>query len=129
VEDVLVLDGQGRGALAPGGYAGYAASRSSNAGRTAPSVGGGRDRTAPKPAALDAPSKRRSPSTLRRLLVVAERDMGEVEADRDRLVRELAKAGADHTALTVISRALVDAEARLAEVEERWLALGEELGQ
>ncbi|HVL03063.1 MAG TPA: ATP-binding cassette domain-containing protein, partial [Acidimicrobiales bacterium] len=129
VEDVLVLDGQGRGALAPGGYAGYAATRSSDARRTAPSVGEGRDRTDPKPAALDAPSKRRSPSTLRRLLVVAEREMEEAEAARDRLVQELGKAGADHAALAVISRALADVEARLAAAEERWLALGEELGQ
>ena len=129
VEDVLVLDGQGRGALAPGGYAGYAATRSSDARGAAPSVGEGRVRTAPKPAALDVPPKRRSPSTLRRLLVVAEREMEEAEADRDRLVEELAKASTDHAALTEISRALVDAEGRLAEVEERWLALSEELGQ
>ena len=129
VEDVLVLDGQGRGALAPGGYAGYAATRSSDARGSAPSVGEVGDRNAPKPAALDVSPKRRSPSTLRRLLMVAEREMEEAEADRDRLVEELAKAGTDHAALIEISRALVDAEGRLEGVEERWLALGEELGQ
>ena len=129
VEDVLVLDGRGRGALAPGGYAGYAATRSADARGTTPSVGEGPDRTARKPAALDVLPKTRSPSTLRRLLAVAEREMEEAEADRDRLAEELAKSSTDHAALTEISRSLVDAEARLAGVEERWLALGEELGQ
>lgn len=129
VEDVLVLDGRGRAALAPGGYAGYAANRSADVRGTTPSVGDGPDRTAREPAEPEVAPKRRSPSTLRRLLAEAEHQMEEAEANRDRLVEELAKSGSDHAALAEISRALVDAESRLAAVEERWLALGDELGQ
>jgi hypothetical protein len=60
-------------------------------------------------------------------LARAERELAEAAADRDRLVTEMA-AVTDHTALTEISQSLADAETRLAQVEERWLALAEELG-
>jgi ATP-binding cassette subfamily F protein uup len=140
VEDVLVLDGQGHGTLAPGGYAGYAATRTSLASRgTAPSVG---DRPAAlssdetpggepasgvaSTAAAAAPARVRSPSTVRRLLARAERELAEAAADRDRVVTELSVA-TDHSALTQISQSLADAEAHLTQVEERWLALAEEL--
>ncbi|CAN5116895.1 ABC-F family ATP-binding cassette domain-containing protein [soil metagenome] len=130
VEDVLVLDGQGRAALAPGGYAGYAAARSSADVRgAAPPVGELPNSAARRPAPANVPPKGRSPSTLRRLLVLAEREMAEAEVERDRLVAELSKATADHAALTQVSLALGDAEARLAGVEEQWLALGEALDE
>lgn len=141
VEDVLVLDGQGRGNLAPGGYAGYAAARTSITSRgTAPSVG--ERPVAPSPdksrsresdsdvssmATPVVPAKVRSPSTVRRLLARAERELAEAATDRDRLVTEMA-AVTDHTAITQISQSLADAEAHLNRVEERWLALAEELG-
>jgi ATP-binding cassette subfamily F protein uup len=140
VEDVLVLDGQGRGALAPGGYEGYAAARRSVASRgSAPSVGDrppapSPDQTVARRSAGDAqgpsvpatPPKVRSPSTLRRLLAQAERELTEAAAERDRLVTELS-AATDHTDLGRLSRSLADAEAHLSDVEERWLALAEEL--
>ena len=137
VEDVVVLDGRGLAAVAPGGYAGYAASRSLVASgarastrptgtRTAAS-GAGSTRTAPRTAA-PAPAKVRSPSTLRRLVGLAEREMAEAGVERDRLVSELASTGVDHTVLTKLAHALADAEDRLARAEERWLALAEELG-
>ena len=142
VEDALVLDGHGGTALAPNGYAGYAAARSPAGPRgTAPAAGATRP-TAPAPvpspgpassvasasAPASAPAKARSPSTLRRLLGLAEREMTDAGAARDRLVAELAAGATDHTELSRIAHALADAEARVAQAEERWLVLAEELG-
>ncbi len=139
VEDVLVLDGKGRAALAPGGYAGYAASRTSGGPRqAAPTVGARPAERAPDAVAGRGPgppdpspparAKLRSPSTLRRLLSLAERDMAEAGSERDRLVTELSAGTADHTARAEAARGLATAQARLADAEERWLALAEELG-
>ena len=46
---------------------------------------------------------------------------------RDRLIGELAAAGADHQAMTRLGRELAGVEAELAAAEERWLELGVEL--
>ncbi len=139
VEDVLVLEGQGRLSLAPGGYPGYVASRSSDPWRGVPPTGGRSPMSSPdaapapptsarRPSPAPARPKLRSPSTLRRLVALAERQMAEAGADRDRLVAELAVATHDHGALTTVAHALAEAEARLASAEERWLALVEESG-
>jgi ATP-binding cassette subfamily F protein uup len=72
--------------------------------------------------------KLRSPSTLRRLLRLAEQQMSEAETERDRLVALMSSVSTDHTALTKLAHSLADTEARLTEAEERWLAIGEELG-
>ncbi len=132
VEEALVLDGHGRASLAPGGYAGYAASRSAPGprGTTRPTAGPspvahGNDRPAN---GARPPAKLRSPSTLRRLVGLAERDIAELEAERDRLVGQLAAGNVDHTVVTETAHSLADAEARLAQAEERWLLLSEELG-
>jgi ATP-binding cassette subfamily F protein uup len=138
VEDVLVLDGAGHAGIAPGGYAGYEEARRARttaragAGRAArpvtPDVGG--FRPAP-PSAGGAPAsspRRRSPSTLRRLIANAEREMAEAATERDRLERRLAEAGTDHVARARTAEGLAAAQARLAEAEERWLELAEELG-
>ena len=139
VEDVLILDGHGRAALGPGGYAGYAASRALAPGARGSAPPTGRrappsdptsvtsTRTAASPNA-PAPAKVRSPSTLRRLVGLAEREMADAGEERDRLVAELATAGADHTTLAEVAHALAGADERLARAEERWLALAEELG-
>ena len=47
---------------------------------------------------------------------------------RDRLAAVVAAGGADHVALAEAARELADAEASLAEAEQRWLELAEELG-
>lgn len=126
VEDVLVLDGRGGATVNPNGYAGYVSSRGAGPAKPAP---------APAPASGDkaAPAKAapkpRSASTLRRLIGVAEREMAEAAARRDRLAAELAAHDpADHVALTATAQALADAEANLGAAEERWLELSEELG-
>jgi ABC transport system ATP-binding/permease protein len=133
-EEALVLDGQGHAAHAPGGYAQYEEARRRRAEgsepaagptRTTPSVG---RNAAPKTAPPPADRKQRSPSTLRRLIGLAEADMEKAGAERDALFAELAAAGNDHLALARIAETLAAAESRLAAAEERWLELSEELG-
>ncbi|HET7489672.1 MAG TPA: ABC-F family ATP-binding cassette domain-containing protein [Acidimicrobiales bacterium] len=126
VEDVLVLDGHGGAALAPGGYAGWAAGRLAPSPAPAPAPGSRRPAPAPAAAAVGKP---RSPSTLRRLAGLADREMAEAAAERDRLAAALAGGAADHVALADVARRLAGAEERLAAAEERWLALVEELGE
>ncbi|MEO7836257.1 MAG: ABC-F family ATP-binding cassette domain-containing protein [Acidimicrobiales bacterium] len=142
VEDVVVLGTEGPASVAPGGYAGYVASRLSAGSRGSATPMGGRPELASHtsgrihrpeagasgPGPTRGPSKVRSPSTLRRLLGLAERDMAEAGADRDLLVAELAGGSSDHTALSRVAHLLADAESRLSHSEERWLALAEELG-
>ena len=72
--------------------------------------------------------KGRSASTLRRLVGQAEREVESGTAERDRLLAALAAAGSDHVELTRLGAALAVVEASLAEAEERWLALADELG-
>jgi ATP-binding cassette subfamily F protein uup len=67
----------------------------------------------------------RSPSTLRRLLGQAEREVEKLAERRDSLVAELSTT--DHEVLTRIGAELAEVEASLADAEERWLALGVEL--
>ncbi|HWI04024.1 MAG TPA: hypothetical protein VNT52_09395, partial [Acidimicrobiales bacterium] len=69
------------------------------------------------------------PSTLRRLIGVAERAIADAETRRDRLAAELGAIDpTDHVALTATAQALADAETELGAAEERWLELSEELG-
>jgi ATP-binding cassette subfamily F protein uup len=133
-EEALVLDGHGSAAHAPGGYAQYEEARRRRTEtpapraaptRSAPSVG------STTPSAASAPpaeKKQRSPSTLRRLIGLAEAEMEKAAAERDGLLADLAAAGSDHVALTWIAETLAAAEARLAAAEERWMDLSEELG-
>jgi len=126
VEDALVLDARGGAARAPGGYAAWEAARrlrSTSPAAAGVAKGAPAAATAAKPA---KPKKPRSPGTLQRLLMLAEREVGELEQRRDALAEQLTAAGADHTALTRISSDLADVQAQLDDAEERWLALLEE---
>ncbi|MEW6476861.1 MAG: ABC-F family ATP-binding cassette domain-containing protein [Actinomycetota bacterium] len=133
-EEALVLDGRGNAAHAPGGYAQYEEARRRRAemaeprsasSRTAPSVG---KTPAGKPPVPPAGKKPRSPSTLRRLIGLAETEMEKAAGERDNLLADLAAAGNDHVALARIAETLAAVEARLSAAEERWLELSEELG-
>jgi ATP-binding cassette subfamily F protein uup len=130
VEDVLVLDGRGGATMALNGYADYAAASAPVRGpKPAPPTTKARPgpvaATSPRP----APAKQRSPSTLRRLIGIAERTMADAEATRDRLAAELgALDPSDHVGLAATAQALADAETALSAAEERWLELVEELG-
>jgi ATP-binding cassette subfamily F protein uup len=135
VEDVLVLDGRGGATAALAGYADYVAARPAPAGSGAGRRPSSKPPGAPAatstsaPMAAARPVKPRSPSTVRRLVGLAEREMTEAEARRDRLAAELGAADpADHQGLAAAAQALAQAEAALGAAEERWLALSDELG-
>jgi ABC transport system ATP-binding/permease protein len=132
-EEALILDGHGGAAHAPGGYAQYEQARRRRAespeprattSRAAPAVGKATTPATPPP----GERKQRSPSTLRRLIGLAEAEMEKAAAERGSLLADLAAAGNDHVALARIAETLAAAEARLSAAEERWLELSEELG-
>ncbi|MDQ2647945.1 MAG: ABC-F family ATP-binding cassette domain-containing protein [Actinomycetota bacterium] len=135
VADVLVLDGQGFAGRRPGGYAAWDAERrATTGGRSAKSVTGSAPDAAPRPGRTSASkpgggSSARTPSTLRRMLKDAEKELAKLDKQRATLeasVHEVAASG-DHEALAQLGAQLSDLQAAVAEVEERWLALGEEL--
>ncbi|MGK2950444.1 MAG: ABC-F family ATP-binding cassette domain-containing protein [Acidimicrobiales bacterium] len=147
VTDVLVLDGDGRAERRPGGYAAWDEARrrrTSSRSRVAPSVApataaavaapatGGR---APSQAPAKVktpkakPSSGRSHATLRALLKDAERDLARFDRAKRRLEDEVsaaAKAG-DHAALARLGAELAGVQGEVADAEERWMAVSEEL--
>jgi ATP-binding cassette subfamily F protein 3 len=71
----------------------------------------------------------RTPSTLRRLIQDADKELVRLAKRRTALEAEVtaaAEAG-DHGRLSELGRDLADVDAQVAEVEERWLELGAEL--
>ena len=70
--------------------------------------------------------RRRSPSTLRRLIAAAEEEMSSISARRDELISEMSRPGLDHGTLASLGRELDDVDAELTRVEESWLALAAE---
>ena len=123
VEEVMAIDGRGHGALVRGGYAGWMAARS----RGGPAVA---DRRPPTtrvvPTSIPSVRPPRSPSTLRRLLGQAERELADRTAARDRLLGDLSRTGADRTELARIGAALGAAEEAVTKAEERWLEVAGE---
>jgi ATP-binding cassette subfamily F protein uup len=132
VEDVVALDLPGGAGLVPGGYAGWESlRRSARPSRPVAAAVGGASAVTPSTstAAPRPPRARvRTASTLRRLLTQAERELSVATNERDALVSRLAEVGADHRELAAVAEALAAADLRVAEVEERWLSLAEELG-
>jgi len=126
VSEVLALDGNGRATVVPGGVAGWLALRAArptgSAGAT--SAGSAPQRTAPPP--VTAPVTRKSPSTLRRQLGLADRELAEAIAARDRVQVELVAAGADHKELVRLGAELAAGQSRVDAAEERWLSLAAE---
>ncbi|MDA8391682.1 MAG: ABC-F family ATP-binding cassette domain-containing protein [Actinomycetota bacterium] len=146
VEDALVLDGAGGAQLSPGGYAGYEELLRSAGESSKPRSPTG----APRPGRVgadpdgeratatgvatpgrnrrDGDRKGRSPSTLRRLIAETERQMESSSADVGQLEAQIAQVASDHLALSEVTAALAEAHRRLADAEQRWLELWEELG-
>ena len=93
VADVLVIDDAHPGRRIPGGFGGWEAARRARQAVPARRV----DAT---PARRPEAAPGRSPSTLRRLLRETEKEIAALERRRDRLIAELAAAGADHQAMT-----------------------------
>ncbi|MGH9164601.1 MAG: ABC transporter ATP-binding protein, partial [Acidimicrobiales bacterium] len=67
------------------------------------------------------------PSTLRRMVGLAERELAMAVDERDGLAAALAVDTADHQAVAATARALAEADARVAAAEERWLSVAQEL--
>ena len=145
VADVVVIDDTHDVERLPGGYATWERSRRqtgssaaatsaarSGSGKGKPSAGstttGATGGSAPAAGSGAAPVKTRSPSTLGRLMKDAEKDMRKLDKARSALVDKLAATDpADHQALAAVGHELAEVDARLAETEETWLALGAEL--
>ncbi|MCU1455569.1 MAG: putative transporter ATP-binding protein [Acidimicrobiales bacterium] len=136
VADVVVIDDDHDADRVPGGYAAWEAAR-----RAARSAGSSRARSAgpggparsaeraPAPA-LDAAAearRTRSPSTLRRLLKDAEKELRQLERRHGTLAKDVTAANADHLRLAELGTELAEVDVAIAAVEERWLALSEEL--
>jgi ATP-binding cassette subfamily F protein uup len=126
VADVVVIDETHDVERLPGGYAAWEQSR-----RHQPRAASAPKTTKPKLAAGGGAGpvvKTRTPSTLNRLMRDAEKEMRKIEKQRAKLAEQLAAVdGTDHVRLAEVGQELAAADASLAEVEERWLALGEEL--
>jgi ATP-binding cassette subfamily F protein uup len=123
VTDVLAIDDERPGRRVPGGFAAWEAKRSI----AVPPLNTGS--VPAKRAAPPAPQRpaRRTPSTLRRLLRDAEKEIATHERRRDKLTDELVAAANDHLLLARLGRELAAAESALAATEERWLELSAEL--
>jgi hypothetical protein len=80
---------------------------------------------AASPAPTRAPTKK-SPSTLRHQLGIAERELAEAIAGRDQVQTQLSAVGVDHETLVRLSADLVTAQARVDGSEERWLTLADQ---
>jgi ABC transport system ATP-binding/permease protein len=122
---VLAFDGHGGVTLVRGGYAGWRAdhdARRARAGDQPPDQGS-------RPVAPARPERSRaarSPSTLRRLLAEAEREVARLTGERDAVRADLAAAGDDHERLAALGHELAALEATLTTAEERWLELAAE---
>jgi ATP-binding cassette subfamily F protein uup len=117
VTDVIALDGAGRAVRVGAGQAAWAAPAAAAPPVEQPSTRPGR-----------ASPRVRSPSTLRRLVGAAEKEVAQLEAQRDQLTAALSTAGADYNAHAEVGRQLATVAERLAAAEHRWLELAEELG-
>ena len=138
VSEVLALDGSGSARPVRGGYAGWLAERAATA-APAPSSArapAGRGTAAPArtaasrpptpPAGGTAAGATRSPSTLRRLIGNAEREVAAATARRERAAALLAEGTADHGDLARLGHELHAADERVSAAEEAWLALAAE---
>jgi len=129
-DELLALDGNGGMRWIRGGVATWLAERS-----VTPAAPPSFD--APKAAGATAAAKlptqgsaRRSPSTLRRQLGQAERDLAAATSARDELATQMSATNA-HWDLSELAERLAAAQAKVAAMEDAWLALAteaEELG-
>jgi ATP-binding cassette subfamily F protein uup len=143
VEDVIALDGNGgRAGRFPGGYAAWeeqqrvrssvrrgsiaatAQPTGSGAGGGGGGGGGGKPR---EQSTATRTSSGRSVSTIRHEIKDTEKRIARLDKRRGVLNDELVQAAADHARLRELGAELAAIEAELAEAEDRWLELGEEL--
>ena len=138
-DELLALDGRGGASWVRGGVGAWLAAhqatgnvpaqsgKSADKG-TGTSAGQAKAPSAPAVISRQAPPRpvsTRSPSTVRRQLGVAERDLATATAKRDKLVIELQNA-LDHREMAAIGDRLSVAQAAVDTAEEAWLALADE---
>jgi ATP-binding cassette subfamily F protein uup len=121
VDQVLAVDEAGGVREVRGGVAGWLEQRRQVAAAPQPSAP---SPTSPRPARQRS-SSGRSPSTVRRQLAQAERDMAAATPRRDSLLADLG-AATDHRELTRLGDELTAAQARVDQAEEAWLTLADE---
>jgi len=124
VSEVMALDARGGVRLVRGGVAGWLADRVASLDQ-AP-VSAPASRAPVKPATVRTATPTKSPSTLRRQLSAAERDLATATATSERLDAQLAAAGSDHSELVRLSDELATAHAAVEKAEETWLTLAHE---
>ncbi|MEP6660579.1 MAG: ABC-F family ATP-binding cassette domain-containing protein [Acidimicrobiales bacterium] len=115
-EHVIGFDGAGHVAFVPGGVAGWLAARA------APSTAATAMTTTVAPTRART---KRSPSTLRRLLATAERDVAALHERRAELADRLS-ATSDHAALARLAAQLAKLEEEVSAAETTWLRLASE---
>ncbi len=123
VNDVLALNGEGQAVRAPS-YAAWAAAPAERSSRPPAGPAAAIPTRQPAPS---RPARARTPSTLRRLVANAEKEMATLEAHRDALAARLAGTGTDYTELAGLGSELAAVTERLAAAEHCWLELTEEL--
>jgi len=133
VDDVLILDGHGKAARHPGGYAAWESDqhvRSSK--RRADSASAVADGgTGPKQAktARPKPASGRSVSTIRHDIRAVDKLMAKLAKREAKLNEQLLDAAADHARLRELGDELGQVQTELAQAEDRWLELNEEVEQ
>lgn len=127
-DELFALDGRGGAAWVRGGVAAWLQQRQTPAAAPKASSGAGA-KAAAKPVATAAPRPKqtggRSPSTVRRQLGQAERDLAAATERRESVSAELANA-VDHREMGAIGERLAKAQAAIDAAEETWLALADE---
>jgi len=129
VSEVMALDARGGARLVRGGVAGWLASRVASLDQApvaSPAPTTSRTTTPRATAPARSTTSTKSPSTLRRQLGAAERDLAAATATSERLDAELAAAGSDHAELVRLSDELARAHAAVEQAEETWLTLAHE---
>ncbi|MBJ7488395.1 MAG: ABC-F family ATP-binding cassette domain-containing protein [Ilumatobacteraceae bacterium] len=123
VNEVLAINSTGDAALVRGGVQGWLNQRKtpkqSAKVRSAASVS---SNVAPMPAPRVTITAK-SASTLRRLLVQAEKSLADATTQLESLTASVATAGADHALLARLSAELAAAQIQMDTAEESWLAL------
>ncbi len=126
VVDVVEIDGTGSAGRRPGGLAAHLAEvqQRRSRGKSTTTDPGAPKRERPVAPADETPT--RSPSTVRRELNVAERELKKAADAVEKLSTALEEAIGDHERLADLGRQMTDARAAMDAAEERWLELAEE---
>jgi ATP-binding cassette subfamily F protein uup len=119
-DELLALDGKGGVRWIRGGVGAWLAQRAEAEAAPLPQM----TARAPSPSRTK-PAAGRSPSTVRRDLGQAERNVATAIAARDKLEAEMASTNA-HWELSKLGEQLAAAQAKVAAAEEQWLALAAE---